>query len=143
AAYIFAQDRPDGGEKIAMTAPVIQERVDQNQQIAMTAPVLQEQTQDNTWRMRFVMPAKYTMETLPTAPDDITLTQVAARRVAVVRFAGNGSASDLAQKERLLSDWVGNQGLTPMGDFEYAFYDAPMVPGPLRRNEVMVEVVAD
>lgn len=143
AAYIFAQDRPDGGETIAMTAPVIQERVDQNEQIAMTAPVLQEQTKDNTWRMRFVMPAKYSMETLPTAPDDITLTQVDARRVAVVKFNGNGSASDLEQMERFLSDWIGKQGLTPMGDFEYAFYDAPMVPGRLRRNEVMIEVAAE
>lgn len=142
AAYIFAQDRPEGGERIAMTAPVIQERVDQSEPIAMTAPVMQEQTKADTWRMRFVMPAKYSMETLPTAPDDITLTQVAARRVAAVKFNGNGSASDLTQMERVLSDWIGQQGLIPKGDFEYAFYDAPMVPGPLRRNEVMIEVVA-
>ncbi|MEO0641802.1 MAG: heme-binding protein [Pseudomonadota bacterium] len=143
AAYIFGQDRPDGGEKIAMTAPVIQERVDQDQKIAMTAPVLQEETETDRWRMRFVMPAKFTMETLPTAPDDIALIEVPARRVAAVKFNGNGSASDLAQMEAQLSEWIGKQGLTPKGDFEYAFYDAPMVPGPLRRNEVLIEVEAE
>ncbi|MEO1729972.1 MAG: heme-binding protein [Pseudomonadota bacterium] len=143
AAYIFAQDRPEGGEKIAMTAPVIQERVDQDQKIAMTAPVLQEETSTDTWRMRFVMPAKFTMETLPTPPADITLSEVPARRVAAVTFNGYGSPSDLARMEAFLSEWVGEQGLTPKGDFEYAFYDAPMVPGQLRRNEVMIEVVAE
>ncbi len=142
AAYIFGQDRPEGGEAIAMTSPVIQERVDQDEKIAMTAPVLQEETSTDTWRMRFVMPAKYTMETLPTAPDDITLTKVPARRVAAVQFNGYGSADDLTAMEASLSEWIGKQGLTPKGDFEYAFYDAPMVPGPLRRNEVLIEVVA-
>lgn len=125
AAYIFGQDRPQGGERIAMTAPVIQE-----------------ETQTDTWRMRFVMPSQYTLETLPAAPDDITLAQVPARRIAAVTFNGNGSARDLAQMEAVLSDWIGQQGLTPKGDFEYAFYDAPMVPGQLRRNEVLIEVVA-
>ncbi|MEM1197029.1 MAG: heme-binding protein [Pseudomonadota bacterium] len=143
AAYIFGQDRPDGGEAIAMTAPVLQERIDQNQKIAMTAPVLQEETETDLWRMRFVMPAKFTMDTLPTAPDDITLTKLPARRVAAVRFNGNGSPSDLAQMEGFLSEWVVAQGLTPIGDFEYAFYDAPMIPGELRRNEVLLEVVAN
>ena len=143
AAYIFGQDRPDGGEKIAMTSPVIQDRVDQNEKIAMTSPVMQEETETDTWRMRFVMPAKYTMETLPTAPDDITLTKVAARRVAAVKFNGYGTARDLAQMEEFLSEWIAGQGLTPKGDFEYAFYDAPMVPGERRRNEVLIEVVAD
>lgn len=147
AAYIFGQDRPDGGEKIAMTAPVMQDRVDpvkvdQNEKIAMTAPVIQEETRTDTWRTRFVMPAKFTMETLPTAPDDITLTQVPARRVATVKFNGYGSSSDLAQMEEFLSEWIAKQGLTPKGDFEYAFYDAPMVPGQYRRNEVLIEVVA-
>ena len=143
AAYIFGQDRPEGGEEIAMTSPVLQDRVDQNAEIAMTSPVLQDETGTDTWRMRFVMPSKFTMETLPTAPDDITLTQVAARRVAAVKFNGNGTASDLAQMEEFLTEWIVKQGLTPKGDFEYAFYDPPMVPGQLRRNEVLIEVVAD
>ncbi|MEM7702287.1 MAG: heme-binding protein [Pseudomonadota bacterium] len=146
AAYIFGQDRPDGGEPIAMTSPVIQDRVDtakvdQDAKIAMTSPVIQEETGTDTWRMRFVMPAKYTMETLPTAPEDVTLTTVPARRLATVKFNGYGSASDLAQMETFLTDWIVKEGLTPKGAFEYAFYDAPMVPGRMRRNEVLMEVV--
>lgn len=123
AAYIFAQDRPAGGDKIAMTAPV-----------------LQDETQPGEWRMRFVMPSKYTLETLPLAPADITLTQMPARRMAAIRFSGNGGASDLALMEARLRDWMMAQGLMPAGEAEFAFYDAPMVPGPLRRNEVLIPV---
>ncbi|AWW75285.1 hypothetical protein CD351_12680 [Erythrobacter sp. KY5] len=144
AAYIFAQDRPGGDrERIAMTAPVIHERIDQDQPIAMTSPVLQDETATGEWRMRFVMPSRFTMETLPTPPSDIALTKVPARRVAAVRFNGNGSNADLAKMKAKLAAWVEDQNLTPVGDFEYAFYDAPMVPGPMRRNEVLIEVAAE
>ena len=150
AAYIFAEDRPgqeiamtspvmqDQGEKIAMTAPVIQ---DQGAEIAMTAPVMQDGNDDTgTWRTRFVMPAQYTMDTLPTPPQDITLTQVPSRRVVAVRFSGRGSDADLAEKEKALRDWIAKQGLVASGPAEFAFYDAPMVPPPLRRNEVIIPV---
>lgn len=126
AAYIFAQDRPQGGESIAMTAPV-----------------LQQETEAGRWQMRFVMPAKYTLATLPPAPADIALTEVPARRMAAIRFAGNGGASDLAAHEAQLRQWLNGQGIAPVGEAEYAFYDAPMVPGPLRRNEVLIPVAAD
>lgn len=123
AAYIFAQDRPAGGEKIAMTAPV-----------------LQDETSPGEWRMRFVMPSQYTLANLPPAPADITLTEMPARRMAAIRFSGNGSGRDLALMEARLRDWMMGQGLMPAGEAEFAFYDAPMVPGPLRRNEVLIPV---
>jgi DNA gyrase inhibitor GyrI len=140
AAYIFAQDRPQGGEQIAMTAPVLQQPANRTEPIAMTAPVLQQEAGGNQWRMRFVMPAKYTLETLPAAPRDITLTQIPARRVAAVRFSGNGASADLARMTARLEAWIGKQGLKRVGEPEYAFYDAPMVPGPLRRNEVLIPI---
>jgi DNA gyrase inhibitor GyrI len=123
AAYIFAQDRPAGGERIAMTAPV-----------------LQDEPQPGEWRMRFVMPAHYTLATLPPAPRDITLTQMPARRMAAVRFSGDGGRDDLALMEARLRDWLAGQGYRPSGEAEYAFYDAPMIPGSLRRNEVLIPV---
>lgn len=88
------------------------------------------------------MPAKFTMESLPIPPADITLTQMQPRRVAAVRFNGSGADADLAVMENNLMEWVAERELTPVGDFEYAFYDAPMVPARMRRNEVMIEVVA-
>lgn len=143
AAYIFAQDRPAGGDRIAMTAPVLQQRAAPDEKIAMTAPVLQQETGANAWTMRFVMPSEYTLATLPPAPADITLLQLPARRVAVLRFNGNGGNDDLAKMTKRLEHWIADAGLTPAGAPEYAFYDAPMIPGPLRRNEVLIPVAKD
>ena len=68
-----------------MTAPVTQQG---SEKIAMTAPVTQ-QGDGNTWRVRFIMPSSYTMETLP-KPNNPTveLKEVPAKRYVVIRFAG-------------------------------------------------------
>jgi hypothetical protein len=42
--------------------------------------------------------------------------------------------------EARLRDWIATQRLMPSGEAEFAFYDAPMIPGPLRRNEVLIPV---
>lgn len=86
------------------------------------------------------MPSKYTLGTLPPAPDDITLAQMPARRMAALRFAGNASGRDLALMEARLRDWMRETRLMPAGEAEFAFYDAPVIPGPLRRNEVLIPV---
>lgn len=140
ASYIFGQDRPAGGEKIAMTSPVYQSPVSDKAEDGEPTPMLQNQTRSGEWRMRFVMPSKYTMGTLPTPPSDIALEEVPARRMAAVRFSGVARESDLLVMEARLSEWIESQGYVASGGYEYAFYDAPMVPGPLRRNEVLIPV---
>ncbi|WP_115367449.1 SOUL family heme-binding protein [Alteripontixanthobacter maritimus] len=143
AAYIFAQDRPGKDqEEIAMTSPVMQD-----EKIAMTSPVIQdgnsqrgEGSDTGEWRTRFVMPGKYTAETLPETPSDIAIDTVPGRRMAAIRFSGSPSSDDLAKQEARLREWLGTRGLDTGGAAEYAFYDAPMVPPPMRRNEVMIPV---
>ena len=136
AAYIFAQDRP--GKEIAMTSPVMH---GQGEKIAMTSPVMQDGGETSgSWRTRFVMPAEYTMETLPTPPEDVTLVEMPPRKVAAIRFSGRGSSDDLAAREEELRAWIADRDLTIAGPAEFAFYDAPMVPPPLRRNEVIIPV---
>ncbi|KPQ31561.1 MAG: SOUL heme-binding protein, partial [Porphyrobacter sp. HL-46] len=53
------------------------------------------------------------------------------------------AAGDLAAREAQLRAWLAEQGIAPTGKAEFAFYDAPMVPGPLRRNEVLIPVASD
>ena len=133
AAYIFAK-RPgahDDGKRIAMTSPVLSDR---------DMEIVDQQAPPRGWRTRFVMPATYTRETLPPPGDGIEIDEVPARRVAAIRFPGYATDAGLADHEARLREWVVARGLTVIGDVEYAYYDSPMIPGPLRRNEVILPV---
>lgn len=126
ADYIFAKRR--GGA------------VSDYQKIAMTAPVLSDRSEGATWRTRFIMPARYTLATLPQPAREVETTTLRARRVAAIRFSGMGSDAALEAHEHELRQWLSEHGFRPAGPAEYAFYDAPFVPGPLRRNEVLIPI---
>lgn len=133
ADYIFAKSR--GGEKISMTAPVIQDR----EKISMTAPVLQDQAaEQDGWRTRFVMPASYTRETLPRPPIGVSIRETPGRRLAVVRFSGRADDSAIAAQESELRRWILAHDLQSDGPAEYAFYNSPFIPSFLRRNEILI-----
>ena len=124
--------------KIAMTAPVAQEQ--KGEKIAMTAPVSQQSVQGK-WAVSFMMPASYTMATLP-IPDDpnITLRQVSARRVAAVRYSGFWSEEKyLLNKEKLVK-WLKDKRFTVSGEPVWARYNAPFTPWFMRRNEILIPV---
>jgi hypothetical protein len=142
ARYIFARDRD--GDRIAMTAPVVQQALPPDAPIAMTAPVMQSVGGDGAWRVRFIMPSRYALSELP-APggDDVTLRVLAPQRVAVIRFDGRADDAALAARERALRDWMTQRGLAARSEAVYAFYNDPLTPGFLRRNEVQIRVDAD
>ncbi|MGD8666851.1 MAG: heme-binding protein, partial [Desulfobacterales bacterium] len=73
-------------QNIAMTAPVTQEA--RSGKIAMTAPVTQEKSQGQ-WRITFLMPAEYTMETLPRPLDELVqLKEEPGYLMATIRYSG-------------------------------------------------------
>jgi SOUL heme-binding protein len=98
ANYIFGGNTPKA--KIAMTAPVTTQRSRGGQKIAMTAPVTTAPAQGG-YQVRFIMPAEYTMETLPRPTNpDVRLVPVPEKRFAVVRFSGFTGADKLKTKNR-------------------------------------------
>lgn len=108
--------------------------------LAMTTPVLVDGDDDGRgWRTRFVLPPALA----GAAPaDGIRIRALAARRVAVLRFAGETSDSALDRHEADLRYWMETQGLRPAGPVEHAFYSSPFVPAMLRRNEVLIPLMA-
>ena len=130
AAYIFAKSRD--GEKIPMTAPVTQDGGDP---MASDPPLFDDEL-EGAWRTRFVMPAGRTSDDLPDPPEGVALVDLASRKVAVVSFPGRDSDRLLAEQEDRLRGWLARSGEKAGGEPEYAFYNSPMIPGPLRRNEV-------
>ncbi len=137
AAYIFGANKPH--TKIAMTAPVEQE----SQRIAMTAPVTQ-QSSGRNWRVRFIMPKTWTMETLP-APTDprVRLVPIPSRRVVAIRFSGRATDKLLAAKTEELRAFAANRNIRTTGEPVFAFYNPPWTLPFLRRNEVMLDVAAN
>jgi len=138
ADYIFGNN--DGGGKIAMTAPVIQQP-EAGAKIAMAAPVTQ-QGGSNSWKVDFIMPAEYTMETLPKPVDKhISILQKPSYKVAVARFSGFATEGALESNEKDLLRWMTDKALKAGTDIPvYAFYNPPWTLPFLRRNEVMIPV---
>ncbi|MCF1504510.1 heme-binding protein [Afifella sp. H1R] len=127
ADYIFARQRP--GKKIAMTAPVVQ------------APVVGENGRRRGWAVRFIMPAKWSLADLPKpAQDDVVLKEMSPRRVAAVRFSGQMNDRLALENLEALRLFIEDHGLKAIGEPIYAYYNPPMTPGFMRRNEIMVEV---
>jgi effector-binding domain-containing protein len=134
AAYIFGANEPNA--KIAMTAPVQQQG---KQSIAMTAPVTQ-QARDGVWTVRFIMPKRWTLETLPAPTDErIKLLPVPAKRMIAIRFSGTADDGLLAAKTAELRKYAADHKLSVTGEPLLTFYNPPWTLPFFRRNEIMME----
>ncbi len=138
ADYIFGNNtaRTGGNAEISMTAPVTM--APQSKEISMTAPVAMEKT-EGQWRVHFVMPSEYSMDTLP-QPNNPTvkLRQVPSSNYAVIRFSGFAGEQKVAAKTADLMAWLDEKGIKAAGNPELARYNPPWTLPFLRRNEVMV-----
>jgi len=136
AGYINGQNRRR--QTIPMTAPVSQES--DSVKIPMTAPVNQERAGEK-WRFTFLMPAKYTLETLPEPLDSrVSLRMVPERLMAALKYSGTWSKSRYEEKKKQLTEWIERRGLKQIGEPVFARYNPPFMPWFLRRNEVLIPI---
>jgi effector-binding domain-containing protein len=134
--YISGDNR--SRDRVAMTAPVSQES--KGEKIKMTAPVGQQRLQEK-WTVSFMMPASYTLETLPEPEDPmVTLRQVPARRIAVVYYSGFWSEKNYLRYKLELESWIKEKGFAIVGDPIWARYNPPFTPWFLRRNEILIPI---
>jgi len=125
-------------QSIGMTTPVSQEAG--SEKIAMTAPVSQERTGDQ-WRIAFMMPSEYTMDTLPQPVDPkVSLHQVPARRMAAITYSGTWSRERYENHKALLEAFIRQRKWSPLGEPVLARYNSPFTLWFLRRNEVLIPV---
>lgn len=138
ATYIFGGNTARAS--IAMTAPVVQSERGRSESIAMTAPVVQ--SGDATgWRIQFIMPSRYTRDTLPTPNDrDVRIVALPAQDYAVLRFSGDRSGPAVDRRMAELKRTAAARGWRATGATVSWFYDPPWTPPFLRRNEVAVPV---
>ena len=134
AGYIFGKNI--ARQKIAMTVPVTESGA--SEKIAMTVPVTSA-TSDGKMLMRFYMPSKYRMETLPEPIDTrIKFLEVAPANYAVIRFSGFASKDNIERNESKLKKYVQEKNLTVNGKTVRAFYNPPWTLPFLRRNEIWI-----
>ena len=137
AAYIFGKNKQN--EKISMTAPVLQEE-QAGEEIAMTAPVLQEKG-GTGWKMSFVVPSKYTMDTIPQPIDPkVTLKEAKGGKIAAIRYSGLLSEENIGEKTKELEAWLEKNEYKTLSKPRSAGYDPPWTIPFLRRNEVHIDI---
>lgn len=109
------------------------------EKMAMTSPVTQEPTAEGQWKVRFMMPKKYTLETLPKAKEPrIRFFYTARQRFVALRFRGSWDEPNLNRHRKQLLEYAHKNHLSAQEPIVYAFYNAPFVLPTLRRNEVML-----
>ena len=101
ADYIFGNNTVQ--QVISMTAPVQQK---ENQKIAMTAPV-QQQSMGKSWRMSFVMPSKYRLDSLPVPNNNrVRLKEILTKKFVVIEFSGTNSNENVTKHENQLMNYI-------------------------------------
>ena len=135
ADYIFGNNTVL--QVISMTAPVQQK---ENQKIAMTAPV-QQQSMGKSWRMSFVMPSKYRLDSLPVPNNNrVRLKEILTKKFAVIEFSGTNTDENVTKYENQLMNYKEENQIKINDSPKYAFYNPPWSLPFLRRNEVMIEI---
>ena len=135
ADYIFGNNTVQ--QVISMTAPVQKK---ENQKIAMTAPV-QQQSMGKSWRMSFVMPSKYRLDSLPVPNNNrVRLKEILTKKFVVIEFSATNSNENVTKHENQLMNYIEAKQINIIGSPKYAFYNAPWTLPFLRRNEVMIEI---
>jgi len=125
-------------QKIEMTAPVVQGAG--SEKIDMTSPVGQQEA-DGSWAVSFMMPAFYSLETLPEPKDPkVILRQVPARHIAAVRYSGFWSEKGYMRNRDKLEAWIKENRFSVVGEPIWARYNPPFMPWFLRRNEILVPI---
>ena len=136
AGYIFGNNV--SRQKIEMTTPV---QVAQSEKIEMTTPVTV--TGEGSFKVAFIMPSEYTLETLPIPKDNrIHFTLLPAHQMAALRFSGYFQQDSIQKNKLRLSQWLEEQGLETEGDAIVAGYNPPWVPGFLAHNEILIKIKA-
>lgn len=112
------------------------------EKIAMTTPVFFDGQPGAQEKMSFVLPEKTVQTGIPAPSGNaVSLDDRPAQRVAVYRFSGKTQARREQQAVAKLRTWVAAEGLQTVGEPIIAYYDAPVIPGFLRRNEAMLRTV--
>jgi len=109
--------------------------------MAMTAPVNQQELGEEKYLYEFIMPSKFTMETLPTPLDSrVRLKEKSGKLIAAHEYSGTWSQKRYERKKEAFLKKLKEAGFVAIGTPVFARYNSPLSLWFLRRNEILVEV---
>jgi len=111
------------------------------QKIAMTAPVLQEEVGEDTHLVSFVMPKDFDLESIPAPTSQrVSIVQIDEHFSAAIRFSGSWNSQRFEDKGKELLAAVKSAGLVTVGSLYWARFDPPFKPGFMKHNEVLIKI---
>jgi hypothetical protein len=112
-----------------------------SEKIAMTAPVTIEPQTNEQWRVNFVMPSRYTLETIPKPKNNaVSLKEIPNKTFVVLKYSGFNSTSKVQAKNQEAKEWALQKNFKIIGAPQLSRYDPPWTLPMFRRNEIMLEV---
>lgn len=135
--YIFGNNVSQSS--IAMTAPVLENKT--SEPIAMTVPVLETETNPEERMISFVLPSKYTIDTLPKPNNpEVKIREVGTRKVAALKYTWYPTATRTEAKKTKLKDLLAQDGFVIAGDLQVARYNPPLSMPLMLRNEILIPI---
>lgn len=137
ADYIFGNNVSKSN--ISMTAPVLESQV--SEKISMTSPVLIGENTTINYSIAFILPASYTLETLPIPNNPrVTLREVQAHKVAALSFTWYATPGRVEAKKAELFRFLQRDEVITAGAAQVAQYNPPLSMPLLLRNEILVTI---
>ena len=113
----------------------------EKREIPMTAPVLNKVSKNHA-TMAFIMPREISLESIP-APlkEDLSIKEMNAGFYAVLSFNGFNNKAKIKYKIKIFKELLKENNYKVISEFYLARFDPPFTLPPLRRNEILVEVI--
>ncbi len=111
------------------------------EKIAMTTPVFIDGPIGAQTSMSFGVPAETQARGVPVPKASaVEISQRPSCQIAAVRYSGPTRETSERKAISELRAWMAARNLEAEGEPIIAYYDAPFLPGPFRRNEAMLRV---
>ncbi len=107
----------------------------------MSIPVTQQKIKDG-WKIRFMLTQTSDLNDLPQPNNQrVQLFSIAQKKIAAIRFSGIPSEEKLEKYTEELREFAASHKWLLDERAILAFYNAPWTLPPLRRNEILFEVL--
>lgn len=137
ASFIFGANATES--KIHMTNPVFEAKGLKNPLAISQEPYVG--TAEQKWVIAFCIPKDLDLGDVPQPSDDrVIIAEMPRRMVAVKRFSGTSSDSNLGEAEEELRKWIKASMYEVVSEPMFAQYDPPYTVPVLRRNEIQIEI---